>query len=719
MRGARSNRPQHGRAWFFGSRSRARDLDLAPFALWVIGVIRMFSLGRWVVFAVPVLCACGSPPGAVSQAPPTRGAPTVSAEASGQCLLPRQPQRAIAAHPGGGFPRQACIDLASELVSRLPLEYKLSQMVQVERGAIGNGHDVELLGVGSVLSGGGSAPVENTAFAWAKMVNEFRRRSLDSYTHIPLIYGVDAVHGHNNVHGAVLFPHNIGLGATRDPDLVQRIGAATAEAVAGTNIDWTFAPVVTAARDDRWGRTYEAFGEHPELAELLGPAAIRGIQGEALGRGPNSVLACAKHFVGDGYTMGGEDRGNAPLSLDDVRKSLLPAYQKSIEAGVGSIMVSFSSLEGIKMHCHGPMLTDVLKGELGFNGFLVSDWQAVELLPGDYALQLESAINAGLDMVMHPESYRQFLTTMQELVPERIPLVRIDDAVTRILTAKCELGLFKKDRFYLDRSGQLAIDGPIDSIGSKAHRELAREAVRKSLVLLKNEQSRLPLRKGMRKIVVAGRNANDIGNQSGGWSIAWQGQSGAITPGTTIFGGIATVSGALEAYHSEDGSDVSGAEVAVLVLGETPYAEGKGDDPDLALDPRDVQAAGRIHAAGIPLVVVVISGRPLILDPILPLADAIVAAWLPGTEGQGVADVLFGDAPFVGLLPVSWPRSVEQEPINVGDPNYDPLFPYGFGLSTSASLPGAAASQSPAGGAPTPGAAPPPGVAPSPGVPAP
>lgn len=662
-----------------------RLLELAPCLL--LPCVASLALG------------CGAPTGTGSTLPATSAQP-VSVEASGQCLLPERPLATIQAHPSGGFPRQACIDLAKDIVGRLPLEYKLAQMVQVERGAVGNGHDVQQLGIGSVLSGGGSAPPENTPLAWAKMVNEFRQRSLDSYTHIPMLYGVDAVHGHNNVVGAVLFPHNIGLGAARDSDLVRRIGAATAEAVAGTNIDWTFAPVIAVARDDRWGRTYESYGEHPELAELLGPALIRGLQGDVLGRSPNSVLACAKHYVADGNTLGGEDRGNAQLSLDEVRQSLLPAYVKSIEAGVGSMMVSFSSLDGVKMHCHGPMLNDVLKGELGFNGFLVSDWQAVELLPGDYELQLESAINAGLDMVMHPKSYRQFLASMQALVPSRIPLERIDDAVTRILTAKCELGMFKEDRFLTDRSGQLAINGPIDSLGSARHRELAREAVQKSLVLLKNDHGRLPLPKRLAKIVVAGRNANDIGNQSGGWSIAWQGQSGAITPGTTIFGGIAQVSGAREAYHSEDGSNVAGADVALLVMGEVPYAEGKGDDPDLAFDPRDIEAAKRIHQAGIPLVVVVVSGRPLILDPILPVADAVVAAWLPGTEGQGVADVLFGDAPFVGKLPVSWPRSVEQEPINVGDANYDPLFAYGFGLSTLA------ASAAPTTSAPRPAPAP-------------
>jgi beta-glucosidase len=537
------------------------------------------------------------------------------------------------------------------------------------------------LGLGSVLSGGGSAPPENNALGWAKMVNEFRQRSLDSYTHIPMQYGVDAVHGHNNVKGAVLFPHNVGLGATRDPDLVERIGRATARAVAGTNVDWTFAPVIAVSRDERWGRAYETFGEHPELPELLGPALIRGLQGDVLGREPNSVLACAKHFIADGNTVGGKDRGDAAMTLEQMRAMLVPAYQKAIEAGVGSVMVSFSSVAGVKMHCHGPLLNDLLKGELGFDGLVISDWEAVELLPGDYATQLASSINAGLDMVMHPKSYRQFLDTMQTLVPAHIPEARIDDAVTRILTVKCELGMFRPDKFATDRSGQLAIEGPIESIGSNEHRELAREAVRKSLVLLQNQNGRLPLSKNLNRILVAGRNANDIGNQSGGWSIEWQGQSGPITQGTTLFQAIAQLSGSPNVYYAEDAAGIEGADVGIVVLGERPYAEANGDDQDLALDPKEVAAAQRVKNAGVPLVVVLVTGRPLMLDPILPIADAIVVAWLPGTEGHGVADVLFGDHDFSGKLPVSWPRSIAQVPINVGDANYDPLFPYGFGLS--------------------------------------
>jgi beta-glucosidase len=665
-----------------------------------------------VLLVVPLaLAACNTPPSAAPAPPASVQSEPTALETSGQCLLPRLPMATVHAHPNGGFPRQACIDLASDAVGRMPVAYKLAQMVQAERRDLGNGHDLEELGLGSVLSGGGSAPPENTALGWAKMVNEFRQHSLDSYTHIPVLYGVDAVHGHNNVGNAVLFPHNVGLGATRDPELVERVGRATAEAVAGTNIDWTFAPVLAVARDERWGRAYEAFGESPELPELLGPALIRGLQGAVLGRQPNSVLACAKHFIGDGNTQGGKDRGDAALSLDEIRAQLLPAYRKAIEAGVGSVMVSYSSIAGIKNHCNGTLINDVLKSELGFNGLVVSDWEAVELLPGDYATQLTSAINAGLDMVMRPKSSRRFINTMQTLVPAQISEARIDDAVTRILTVKCELGMFRDDKFPLDRSGQLAINDAIATVGSAGHRELAREAVRKSLVLLQNRESRLPLPKHLKRILVAGRNANDIGNQSGGWSIEWQGQSGAITRGTTIFQGIAQLSGSTNVYYAEDATGVEDADVGIVVMGERPYAEANGDDQDLALDENEVAAAERVAKAGVPLVVVLVTGRPRILDPILPIADAIVVAWLPGTEGQGVADVLFGDYDFTGKLPVSWPRAVTQEPINVGDANYDPLFPYGFGLHMAKeALPAPA----PTGTSPNPASSSAPGVMPTP-----
>jgi beta-glucosidase len=489
------------------------------------------------------------------------------------------------------------------------------------------------------------------------------------------------VHGHNNVPGAVIFPHNIGLGASRDPDLVERVGRATAEEVAGTDIDWTFSPVLASARDERWGRTYESFGETPELAELLGPALIRGLQGERLGRGPNSVLACAKHFLGDGSTAGGHNAGDDPLTLDQVREQLLPAYQQAISAGVGSIMVSYSSIEGVKMHCHGPLLNDILKGELGFGGLLVSDWQAIEQLPGDYATQLASSINAGVDMVMNPRRYTGFLTATAALVPDRIPEARIDDAVTRILTVKCELGMLQPGKFAPDSKGSVPTSPELANIGSAAHREIAREAVRKSLVLLKNKGAVLPLSKTIARVHLAGSHADDLGEQTGGWTISWQGQSGTWTQGTTIRQAFEAALGADHVTYSRDGSGAAGADAAVLVIGEEPYAEGLGDSANLALDPSALAAAQAIHAAHVPLIVVLISGRPMLIGDLLGLSDAFVAAWLPGTEGNGVSDVVLGDFDFTGKLPHSWPRSIDQVPINIGDANYDPLFEYGFGLS--------------------------------------
>ncbi len=594
-----------------------------------------------------------------------------------QCLPAEQPMAALAAT--SSWPTQACIARAQELTASLSPREKYGQMMLPDRGAVRPG-DAAGLGLGTILSGGGSAPPNNTPLDWAKMVNDFREQSLQSRSRIPVMYGIDAVHGHNNVRGAVIFPHNIGLGATRDPELVQRIGHITAKEVAATNIDWTFAPVVTAARDERWGRTYEAFGETPELAELLGPALIRGLQGQQLGKEPASVLACAKHFAGDGYTLGGKDRGDSPLDLEQVRSQLLPAYQKAIDAGVGSIMVSFSSVRDVPMHCHGPLLNDVLKGEMKFGGFLVSDWEAIELLPGNYEEQLTASINAGVDMVMAPKKYAGFVDTMEQLVPARIPQARVDDAVQRILAVKCELGMLEPGRFGRDRSGSLRVPAELlGDVGSEAHRSVAREAVQKSLVLLKNEQATLPL-KAEQKILLAGAAADDLGKQCGGWTISWQGQSGDITEGTTLLEALKPVAPNLT-YEAE-GRFAAGtqADVAVVVVSEPPYAEYSGDSQTLQFPEEDLATYQRVKALGIPTVLVMFSGRPMILGE-LAGADAIVAAFLPGSEGAGMTDVLFGNANFSGKLSHSWPKNIEQVPINVGDASYDPLWAYDYGLS--------------------------------------
>jgi beta-glucosidase len=548
----------------------------------------------------------------------------------------------------------------------MTLDEKVGQMAQADRSSLRAEADIRGYFLGSVLSGGGSSPPDKTAAGWAEMYDRYQGIALQTRLRIPLVYGIDAVHGHNNVAGAVIFPHNIGLGCTRDASLVERVARATAEEVAATGIDWTFSPCIAVARDERWGRTYESFGETPELVSEMAAAAVRGYQ--------PTILACAKHYLADGGTAGGRDQGDAPMDEATLRAIHLPGYRAAVAAGVGSVMASFSSWNGQKMHGHRYLLTDVLKGELGFAGFVVSDWAGIDQLPGDYTSDVETAITAGIDMVMVPERYPEFVSTLKSLVQAgRIPESRIDDAVRRILRQKVALGLWEAP--YTDRS-------LLPQVGSDAHRQVGREAVRKSLVLLKNEGRVLPLSKMTRRIHVAGRNADDLGNQCGGWTITWQGGSGAITAGTTILQGIrAAVLGGASVTYSRDGSNADGADVGVAVIGETPYAEGLGDRTDLSLAPEDVAAVRAVHRAGVPTVVVLVSGRPLVLEAILSDADAIVAAWLPGTEGGGVADVLFGDFPPTGKLGHSWPRSMAQVPVNWGDPAYDPLFPFGFGLS--------------------------------------
>lgn len=634
-------------------------------------------------FIWPLLLVIACAPGRAEPVVPA--APPAAPARPKRCLLPEGPPATLQPSPApNAFPSEACVSQARALVAQMTLAEKLGQMMQPDRGMLRPG-DVKQAGFGSILSGGGSAPSDNTPLGWARMATEFRQQSLETRLKIPILYGVDAVHGHNNVPGAVIFPHQIGLGASRDADLVTRVGRATALELAATGMDWTFAPVIASARDERWGRTYEAFGEAPELAEALGPALIRGLQGRWLGERPDGVLACAKHFLGDGHTEGGRDQGDSSLSPEQLEREVLPAYARAIEAGVGSIMVSFSSIDDVKMHCHGPLLNDTLKGRLGFNGFLVSDWRAVEQLPGDYETQLASAINAGIDMLMAPAVYTGFFTTMQRLVPSRVPLERIDDAVARILAVKCALGRLTPTAFRREPDGRLALPAGLDRVGSAEHRAVAREAVRKSLVLLQNERGVLPLSKQARRVHLAGSHADDLGNQCGGWTISWQGQPGAVTRGTTLRQAVdAALAPGGRVTYSLDGSGAEGADVAVVAIGERPYAEGHGDDPKLELPAAQIEVVRRVKAAGVPVVVVLMTGRPVLLGELPRLADALVAAWLPGSEGQGITDVLFGGDDFSGKLPHSWPRSLAQVPINVGDARYDPLYPYGFGLALRA-----------------------------------
>lgn len=565
----------------------------------------------------------------------------------------------------------------NDLLSRMSLDEKLGQMTQAERNAVSNAQ-VTQFRLGSLLSGGGSAPSPNTATSWANMYDAFQNAALGTPLAIPLIYGVDAVHGHNNVAGATIFPHNIGLGATRNPSLVQSIGRATAEEVSATGIDWDFAPCLCVARNDRWGRTYESFGETPELVSSMA-TVINGLQGSSLSA-PGSVLATAKHFIGDGGTTGGVDQGNTQLTEAELRAIHLPPFREAIARGVGSFMITYSSWNGVKTHGHQFLISTLLKSELGFSGFVISDWNGIDQIDGQAgftAAEVRTAVNAGIDMVMVPDQWQSFISLLRaEVQAGRVTMARIDDANRRILTKKFELGLFERpltDRSYLS------------TVGSAAHRAIARQAVRESQVVLKNAGNLLPLATTNSRIFVAGKNADNIGHQSGGWTISWQGGSGAITTGTSILQGIRnTVASSSVVTFNASGAGINNTyNVAIAVVGETPYAEGAGDRPgSMSLDSDDLNTINTLRAAGVPVVVVLVSGRPMDIAAQLGNWNALVASWLPGSEGQGVADILFGVAQPTGKLPMTWMSSVSQQPINSGD-GKAPLFAMGFGLGYS------------------------------------
>ncbi len=546
---------------------------------------------------------------------------------------------------------------ADAVLAQMTLDEKIGQMVQVDSAALKDKADVQKYFLGSVLSGGGSDPAAgNTAQAWLKFVTEFQNQALQTRLKIPLIYGIDAVHGHNNIDGATVFPHHIGLGATRDSKLVERAERVTAAEVAGTGIRWAFAPCITVPQNARWGRTYEGYSDDPALVSKLGVAATTGLQGKKLSAEPTSVLACAKHFIGDGGTTNGIDQGDTVCDEATLRKLFLPPYVAAIKAGVGSIMVSYNSWNGQKMHGNKHLLTDVLKNELGFRGFLVSDWAAIDQLAPDYKHDIEQSINAGLDMIMipigpgKPNNYIEFIDDLKALVAEgKVPQSRIDDAVRRILRVKIQLGLFEST----------ATDPKLTAaIGSPEHRAIARECVRESLVLLKNEKNVLPLAKNLKRLVVVGGGADDLGMQCGGWTIDWQGGHGNITHGgTTLLAAIRqTVSPATQVTFSPDAGDLKNADAIIAVVGEPPYAEMKGDREALKLSAADQALIAKAKAGGAPVVTILYSGRPLELGTALADSDAFVAAWLPGTEGQGMTDVLFGDFKFTGKSPRAWPQ---------------------------------------------------------------
>ncbi|MFC1996378.1 glycoside hydrolase family 3 protein [Chloroflexota bacterium] len=605
-------------------------------------------------------------------------------------------------------PHQPIEARVDDLLSRMTLAEKIGQMTQVEKGSI-TPSEVKLYSVGSVLSGGGGGPSQNTAEDWADMVDDFQEAAHQTRLRIPLIYGVDAVHGHANLKGATIFPQNIGLGAAGDPDLMFLIGEATSKEMWATGIPWNFGPVVAVPQDIRWGRTYEGYSENTDLVTQLAIPYLEGLQTSPAkdnSTGELRTLGTAKHYIGDGGTTWGTatavnmgasyklDQGDMQLEESQIRELFLPPYQAALDAGALSVMASFNSWDGVKLHGHDYLLNEVLKDEMGFRGFIVSDWQGVDQISGNYYDAVVTAINAGIDMNMVPYTYLKFIETLTQAVENGdVPVERIDDAVRRILTVKFKLGLF-----------ETAYSQPelLNSVGSAYHRTIAREAVRKSLVLLKNENDALPISKDSPIIFVAGAHADDIGLQSGGWTIEWQGKAGNITPGTTILEGIQdAVSTETKLIYSktgdfynavDDNGDPLKADVTILLLGEQPYAEGVGDRADLRLTGTEIDLIKALRQHSDTLVLTLVSGRPLVITDVYPLVDGIIAAWLPGSEGNGVADVLFGDYPFRGKTPYTWPRNNEQLPININNIGEKsgcngPLFPFGYGLGEAGSPP--------------------------------
>ena len=614
---------------------------------------------------------------------------------------------AVAAAPASAAapyqnPRLPVNKRVDDLLSRMTLQEKVGQMEQTERARVfGDASPITDLKLGSILSGGGSTPTENTPEAWAAMIDRFQAAALKTRLKIPILYGIDSVHGDGNLLGATVFPHNIGLGATRDPDLVRRVAKITAEETRATGPQWTFSPCICAARDDRWGRTYESFSEDPRLVEKF-ETAIDGYQ-------EGGVLATAKHYAGDGDTVYGTGNGDYTIDQgisvtnhrDFWRTSLrqyVPAVQKH---HVNTVMPSYSSVDWtedgvgnpLNMHAHRELITDVLKGKLGFKGFVISDYNGIDHIGPDWRTNIKLGVLAGIDMFMEPDErrYQDFQTTLMDLVAKKeIPMSRIDDAVRRILRQKFELGLFEHP--YTDRR-------KLGQIGSVQHRKVARKAVAESQVLLKNKHNTLPLPK-RDDVYVAGSNADSIGNQAGGWTITWQGNSNHQIPGDTILDGIRSASRGDVTYSKDASAPVPHNADGVVVVGETPYAEGFGDvgGPQWGFDPgetglrppqtmmlndADKAAVNKVCAAARSCTVIVVSGRPLQIDPAqLNATDALVAAWLPGSEGKGVSDTLFGRKPYTGKLSFTWPKTVAQEPINVGDANYHPLYPFGWGLRT-------------------------------------
>ena len=585
-------------------------------------------------------------------------------------------------------------DRVRNRLAKLTLERKLAQMIQAELASI-TPREAGESGIGSILNGGGvypnknkHAPVED----WTHLAKEFYDHSVGPHgSGIPILWGTDAVHGHSNVFGATLFPHNIGLGATRDPKLIEEIGKATAREVLATGIDWTFAPTLAVVRDDRWGRSYEGFSEDPEIVAQYATSMVRGLQGSLDPHtflSSDQILATAKHFIGEGGTESGKDQGDTPCSEYELLNLHGPGHVQALKSGVQVVMAAFNSWRGSKVHDDTHLLTEVLRNQMGFQGLVVSDWDGFLQLDSDPKTACVMCVNAGVDMLMVAQDWRSVLRHLEEAVAEGlISHARVDDATTRILRVK------ERMRLYQRKSEQSWVY-PSTSLGCSEHRQLAREAARKSLVLLKNEDSLLPLSAGIR-VAVLGDGPHNIAKQCGGWSLTWQGtdnDNDDFPNAQSILDGIkeAVAPGGGTIQHANLVSEVEECDVAIVVFGEDPYAEGDGDLEHLSFSrdtPEPVDAMRNLQDRGIPVVAVFLTGRPRWINPELNASDAFLVAWLPGTEGGAIADVIFRSSDgniqfdFEGKLSFSWPRTPWQSNINRGDSNYDPLFPYGFGLS--------------------------------------
>jgi beta-glucosidase len=624
----------------------------------------------------------------------------------GACTtVPTQNAATTAPQPGPGIanpsnwkkgrdpmPKSAAVEQrVATLLATMSLEQKVGQIIQGDLSSL-TPEEAARYHLGSVLNGGNGGPggVENApAPAWLAEADKFYDASVrpkGNLPIIPIIWGSDAVHGHGNVVGATLFPHNIGLGAMRNPMLMRKIGEVTAIEMRVTGLDWTFAPTLAVVRDDRWGRTYESFSENPEVVASYARPIVEGLQGRIGDRDwlkGVHIAATAKHFVGDGGTTNGKDQGDNASSEAELRDIQAAGYRPAIAAGVQSVMASYNSWQGVKMHGNQSLLTGVLKNRMGFGGFVVGDWNGHGQIPSCTPTNCAAAVNAGLDMYMAPDSWKAlYENTLSQARSGAISMATLDEAVARILRVKIRSGLFEAGR---PSSRPLA--GDYSKLGSPEHRAIARQAVRESLVLLKNNNATLPLAPRSR-ILIAGDGANNLMKQAGGWTISWQGTG--LTPadfqGSTSIGTAladAARAGGGQADISGTGDYTTKPDVAIVVFGEDPYAEFQGDVPNLVFrdTAKNLELLRRYQAAGIKTVSVFLSGRPLWVNPYINASDAFVAAWLPGSEGGGVADVLYGKADFKGKLSFSWPKRGNQFVLNVGDQNYDPLFPFGYGLS--------------------------------------